>query len=207
MSEQLLIRARCRGITPVLFNRMTESELEGLRTKIKKPKAANIGNTRTPREQAEEKVYTHGGVPVLPAEMLMASLVAAGVFCRLDAKRQISTAKATILPGLMSLLDYVMPLWLPDSKTPAKWEPDVRKGTNPNGGEAVAICRPRFDAWSFEARCLIDTHEIGENTIRELWDKAGKRTGIGDHRPARKGIFGQFVVERWERLPEQAAAE
>lgn len=188
------------------MNRMDESTLEGLRTKIKKPKAANIGNTRTPREEAAPKVHLHGDAPIIPGENLMSCLIAAGVFVRLDAKRQVSTGKATLLPGLMSLLDLVLPLYEPDTKKAAKWEPDIRLGRNPNGGEAVCLCRPRFDTWSFHARIIIEENEIGENTIRDLWDKAGKRVGLGDFRPSRKGVFGRFVVEKWERMAEHEAA-
>jgi hypothetical protein len=188
------------------MNRMSESTLESLRTKIKTPKASRIGTVRTPREEAEEKVHLHGGKPSLPAENLMACLIAAGVFMRLDAKRQISTSKSTILPGLMSIQDFTLPLKLPNSSKPATWEADVRQGRNPNGGEAVAICRPRFDAWSFSCTIDIDTNEIGENAIRELWDKVGRRIGLGDFRPARKGVFGKFVVEKWERQEERMEA-
>lgn len=189
------------------MNRMSESVLEGLRTKVKAQKTKQIGNTRTPRQDAESKVYSHNGHPMIPGENLMSCLIAAGVYVRLDGKRQVSTGKATVLPGLMSMLDFVLPLYVPDTKTPASWEADVRKGTNPNGNEAVAICRPRFDAWGFSTRITVDDSAIGENTIRELWDLAGKRIGIGDFRPARKGIFGQFVVEGWDRLESAEAAE
>lgn len=202
----MIIDVACKNLSPLLMNRMGESVLEGLRTKVKAPKAAKIGTTRTPREDAESKVYTHGGMPVIPGENLMSCFIAAGVFIRLDAKRQISTAKATLLPGLMSLLTPTIPLVVPDSKSPATWEADVRQGRNPNGGEAVAICRPRFDAWAFAFRIDVDTTEIGEATIRDLIDKAGRRIGLGDFRPQRKGIFGQFVVEKWIRREEVSAA-
>jgi hypothetical protein len=208
-TPMLLVKVRCRGLTPLLLNRMSEATLEGLRTKTKPALGARQGHTLTPRQEAEPKVYTHDGKPILPAENLMACLIAAGVFCRLDKKRQISTGKATLLPGLMQLQDFMLPIVLPDSNKPAPWEPDVRKGTNPNGGEAVAICRPRFDAWAFECRFTIDTNEIGENVIRDLWDKAGKRVGLCEFRPSRKGIFGQFVIEKWTReeknVTDQAA--
>jgi len=204
----MIVNIQCRGITPLLTNRMSESVLEGLRTKTKKPKAANIGTTRTPREEASEKVYLHGGKCALPGENLMACLICAGAFIRLDGKRMVSTAKSTLLPGFMSLLTPVIMLVDPDSlRKEAAWEPDVRKGTNPNGGEAVAICRPRFDRWAFESQIEIDENEIGENAIRDLWDKAGRRIGLGDFRPQRKGIFGRFVVEVWERQAEVKAAE
>jgi hypothetical protein len=189
------------------MNRMSESTLEGLRTKVKTAKNKDVGHVRTPRQDAEGKVYTHDDKPMIPGENLMSCLIAAGVFVRLDAKRQISTGKGTLLPGLMSLLDFIVPLLDPDTGKPSKWEPDVRQGRNPNGGEAVAICRPRFDRWSFSVRIEIDPNEIGENAIRGLWDLAGKRIGLGDFRPARKGIFGQFCVEHWTRKEERVAAE
>jgi hypothetical protein len=195
----VIVHVMCRGTSPILFNRMSESTLEGLRTKVKPAKAKDVGHVRTPREDAAPKIYGTDACPILPGENLMSCLIAAGSFSRLDAKRQISTAKSTLLPGLMALLDFVLPLVDPDTKKPAKWEPDVRKGTNPNGGEAVCICRPRFDRWAFNCRVEIDDQQIGENAIRQLWDHAGKRVGLGDFRPARKGIFGQFVVEHWAR--------
>jgi hypothetical protein len=206
----MLIHVVCRGRTPLFMNRMSESTLEGLRTKTKPPKTASIGTRRTPRDEAAEKVYEHGGKPYIPGENLMSCLIGAGVFIRLDAKRQLSTARSTLLPGIFTLLTPRLDLVVPDTHKAATWEADVRKGTNPNGGEAIAICRPRFDSWAFEFDAELDEAEIGENVIRELVDKAGKRMGLGDFRPSRKGIFGQFLVEKWERRkedPSYAAAE
>lgn len=197
----------CRGVTPMFMNRMSESVLEGIRTKAKPSKTKGIGQTTTPREDAGPKVYTDSrGVPGIPSTNLMSCLIAAGVFVRLDAKRQLSTGKSTMLPGFLSVNTAF--IYLLDAKgQPAAWEADVRQGRNPNGGEAVAICRPRFDEWMFTVPIQIDTAEIGENVIRDLWDKAGRRIGLGDFRPARKGVFGQFVVDRWKANEDRVAAE
>jgi len=195
----MIVEVECRGTSPLLMNKMDESTLEGLRTKTKRPKAANVGSTTTPREDAERKVYLSEDGPYLPGQNLMACFIAAGQYIRLDGKRQISNAKSTVLPGLMTLLTSAPLLKVPDTDKAATWEADVMQGRNPNGGEAVAICRPRFDEWCVTFSVDIDEAEIGENTIRELIDKAGRRVGLGDFRPQRKGIFGQFVVERWER--------
>lgn len=203
----MIVIVNVRGTSPLLMNRLDESTLESLRTKVKAPKTAKIGTVKTPREEAEKKVYTHGGAPILPAENLMSCLIAAGSFVRLDAKRQMSTAKSTLLPGFMSLMDHTLALIDPQTDKAAKWEADVRQGRNPNGGEAVAICRPRFDSWGFSCRIDIDTSEIGENAIRNLWDIAGRRIGLGDFRPQRKGIFGQFRVDLWEAQDDRVAAE
>lgn len=196
----MIVEVELRGTSPLLMNKMDESTLEGLRTKVKKPKAANVGHTQTPREDAERKVYLSEEGPYIPGQNLMACLINAGQHIRLDGKRQVSTSKSSVLPGLMTLLTSAPLLKIPDTDKAATWEADVMQGRNPNGGEAVAICRPRFDAWALTVSIEIFEDEIGENTIRELFDKAGRRIGLGDFRPQRKGIFGQFVVERWERV-------
>jgi hypothetical protein len=198
----MIVDATCRGLSPLLMNKMDESTLENLRTKTKAPKAASIGSTLTPREDAERKVYISDEGPYVPGENLMACLIEAGKFIRLDGKRQISNSKSTVLPGLITLLTPAPLLKVPGTDKAAVWEADVRQGRNPNGGEAVAICRPRFDEWEFTVTVDIDTGEIGENTIRDLFDKAGRRVGLCDFRPQRKGIFGQFVVECWEQREE-----
>lgn len=131
----------------------------------------------------------------------MSALIAAGQAVRLEGKRQISTAKSTVLPAFLTLLDLRMPL------SHQQWEVDMRGGVNPNGTEGICIVRPRFDKWGFEANVLIENDEIDESKIRELFDKAGSRMGLGDFRPQRKGIFGKFRVVCWERVEQASAAE
>ena len=164
---------------------------------------------KEPREVAQAKAYTtHDGLPMVPGEVLMAALIAAGQYVKLDGKRQMSTAKATLLPGFLSLEDAYLPLLHPKTGKPATWEVDMRQGRNPNGGEAVCLIRPRYDEWCFEATCELDTQQLSEKVFRELFDLAGSRCGIGDFRPQRKGIFGRFKVGCWEALEErQLAAE
>lgn len=200
------ILVHCRGITPLLMNKMEDKTLHTLLGTIpKEPKTKKLGSTVTPFEIAEKKVYRRGALPVLPALNIMSCLIAAGVFVRLDAKRQVSTGKSTMLPGFLSIGESFIPLT--DAKGGvAQWEADIMQGKNPNGNEAVAICRPRFDEWRFAVPIQIDTEEIGENLIRDLWDKAGRRIGLGDFRPFRKGIFGQFVVQNWEERESLPAA-
>lgn len=207
------IKIVVKGTTPLLMNRMSEDTLQKL---LLGPTAKGSKTRQRPastRDEATGKVYTTSdGKPYLPAENLLACLIEAGKFVRLDAKRQVSTAKATLLPAFLTLNDKFLLLLNPEKPGEAPtWEVDLRQGKNPNGGEAVCICRPRFDVWGFEADVQIDTDEIPEATIRTLWDHAGKRVGLGDFRPQRRGMFGQFRVDRWEAVDgtgnTRAAAE
>jgi hypothetical protein len=192
ITDQLIrIAVTLKGFTPLLMNAVTPEELIKIRDKIKAPKGAP---RPTPAEEAEKKVYKDvKGNAYIPDKLLWACLVAAGQHVRLDGKRQMSTAKSTVLPTFLTLLDKTMALDTPG------WETDVQQGRNPNGGELVVLCRPRFDVWRFRVHITIDTNEISEDKIRELFDIAGKRCGLGDFRPNRKGIYGQFLVECWDR--------
>lgn len=196
INQLLRVEVECKGITPLLMNPMSDAQLLALWTKDKTPKDAP---RPTPHEACKLSAgqYTDDKGSYIPAHCLYACLVNAGRFVRLSGKTMISTRKDTQLPSLMGLESERLHL-----KTEFKpgWDVDIKKGTNPNGGEAVAIVRPRFDTWQFKANIWIDTHNIGEKTIRELFDKAGRTQGLLDFRPSRKGIYGQFIVENWNKL-------
>jgi hypothetical protein len=164
---------------------------------------------KEPRDVAKQKAYlTSEGAPYVGGETFMACLIAAGAFVKLDGKRQMSSAKATLLPGFLAIEDAYMLLRHPRKDEAAKWEVDMRQGRNPNGGEAVCCIRPRYDEWCFTVTAALDTDQLAEKVFRELFDLAGSRCGLGDFRPQRRGIFGRFKVACWEVLQEeQLAAE
>ncbi len=209
MQEDLVrVRVTCKGVTPLIMNKMPLATLLSLgdKTRKKSKVAAALG---TPRERAEPLIYLNrDGDPIIEAKALYSSLVAAGVYVRLDGKRQLSTKTSTTLPSFMTIEDIELPL-LDSEGEVAAWEPDIQQGRNPNGGEAVCLVRPRFDDWRFSVKILIDQSEISEDAIRRLFDLAGRRCGLYEYRPNRKGFFGQFVVECWDHVEEeeQAAAE
>jgi len=188
------IRVTLCGTSPLMMNRMTDEQLLALHTKDKK----KFTSPKEPRDVAASRLYgTHDGKPYLPTENLMACLISAGMYIKLDGKRQMSTKQSTLLPGFLTIGDPYLPLTDGSSK-PATWEVDMRQGRNPNGGEAVCIIRPRFDRWTINATFSIDADSIAENVIRELVDIAGSRVGLCDFRPQRRGIFGKFKVNHWQ---------
>lgn len=66
--------------------------------------------------------------------------------------------------------------------------------------------RPRVDAWRCSFTLDVDTSMFTVNLIRAVVDDAGKKIGLGDFRPARKGPFGRFVVVGWEAAEAEAKA-
>ena len=65
------------------------------------------------------------------ARMLMAALINAGQYIRLDGKRQVSTAKSTTLPSFLELEDQELPLLYQEQG----WSVDWAGGVNPNGSK------------------------------------------------------------------------
>ncbi len=182
------------GQTPLLINAMSEKQLLDMRNKTKKAKSAAKPSLR---EEADSKVYIlRDGKPHVPTRLLMSNFIAAGQFVRLDGKRQISTAEKTVLPGMLSIVSTECPILSADGQ-PAKWEVDIQQGRNPNGGEAVCIVRPRFDDWRLDLIIEIDQEQMPLQMAREMIDIAGRKCGLGDFRPQRKGTFGMYKVSSW----------
>lgn len=190
------VRTALRGASPLLLNAMSHEALLGLRNKTKPAKNAS---KPTPREEAESKLYrTPSGTPCVPGQNLYSSMIAAGCFVRLDGKRQVSTRNETLLPGFMMLEEMLLPLYIPGTDKPAQWEVDVAQGRNPNGGEAVCIVRPRFDAWEIRPTFQVDLNEFTMEQARRLVDISSNRIGLCDRRPQKKGTFGRYQVFQWD---------
>jgi len=200
----MLLTVHCTGVSPLLMHAMSEDTLIALWEKRKAPKGAARPSIH---DACTSCLYTdaQGGV-VMPTPNIYSALAEAGRHVRLEGKKMVSSLKATLLPSFLTLIGESVPLRSTSGGAP-QWRPDVRKGTNPNGGEAVAIVRPRFDDWSFVVSAEIDLTETAETTIRELFDKAGSRVGLGGFRPQRKGPFGRFAVTSWAIQEVALAAE
>jgi len=196
-SDLIMRHVEIVGVSPLLMNAMSIETLLGLRPSAGR-KRSRTAQSLSPREEAEGHLHKlPDGTIHMPVTNLLASLIEAGKYVRLDGKRQISTKDSTILPGLMEIVTPTLPLVTAKGE-PVRWETDVRQGRNPNGGEAVCIIRPRIDDWKFDLTIRIDTSTISELLIRNLFDIAGSRCGLCDFRPQRKGTFGRFVVNKWQ---------
>lgn len=191
----------------MLQNKMDLNTLLALRDPTLK--ASTVAARPSLDDEAKAHIHFNGdGHPCVPAYMLMSTLINAGVFIRLDKKRQLSTKDSTMLPGLLVLEGDSFPMLLPGKGDESKWgfspwRYEVRQGRNPNGSEAVCIVRPLFEKWAISFTALLDTKALPEDTFLRLFGLAGSRIGIGDFRPQRKGVFGMFAVTRWKNLGEE----
>jgi hypothetical protein len=118
-------------------------------------------------------------------------------------RTKITTQKSSLVPAAVALIELTCPLRGPDGEP--KWEVDSRSVVIPSTGGRIMCHRPRLDRWRVSFTLEVDTGMFSVPLVRQLLDDAGKRIGLGDFRPARKGPFGRFVVVKWETQEERAA--
>lgn len=188
------IAVTIEGMTPLLMNRFTEAA----EVQISGGTSVSFrGDKGTPRQQAEAKRYAdEAGRLYIPGPNIYACLIAAGTFHKAG-KSKLTTMKTSLIPAGVMVDDLVCLLTDGDGVPLATWEVDSRSVVIPSTGGRVMAHRPRLDQWATTFTLDVDTSMFSPNLVRALVDDAGKKIGLGDYRPARKGPFGRFVVKRW----------
>lgn len=195
------INVTIEGVAPLLMNRFTEAS----EVQVSGGTAVTFrGHKGTPREQAEPKRYAdEDGALYIPGTNLFACIIAAGTFHKAG-KSKITTMKTSLIPAGMLVNDLVCPIHDRDGKPVTEWEVDSRSVVIPSTGGRIMCHRPRVDEWLCTFEIEIDTGMFPPALIRSIIDDAGKKIGLGDYRPARKGPFGRFVVSKWEVVESDA---
>jgi|SRR5579859_3410642 len=179
------INIEITGTTPLLMNRFNIEE-----SKIKE-------KNLTPREAAQKVCYLdEKGYLFYPAMNIYACIIEAGKFHK-DGKVKITTARSSLIPAYVMIEGEY--LYFPDDTT---WEVDSRAVVVPSTGGRIVCHRPRLDNWSLEFVLSVDAKSFPPRLVRQIIDDAGSKVGLGDYRPARKGIYGRFVVSSWKEVLE-----
>jgi len=184
----LYIHVSIEGVTPLLMNRFTE-EAE---VKVSSGTSAiHLGNKGTPREQAAKKTYSDDkGNLYIPGPNIFACIIEAGKFHKAG-KSKVTTKKSSLIPAGMALLEIICPLETKD------FEVDSRSVVIPATGGRIMAHRPRLDKWGLSFTLEVDDSMFAPELVRQIVDDAGRKVGLGDFRPDRKGPFGKFVVTGW----------
>jgi hypothetical protein len=70
--------------------------------------------------------------------------------------------------------------------------------TNPNTHGKNALCRPMLPEWEADFTIEYDSDEVPLEVLKECLDYGGKRVGIGDWRPQKKGVHGRFILTKFK---------
>lgn len=190
------IHVTIEGTAPLLMNRFNEDAEVKVSSGIS---AVSIGTKGTPREQAAKKTYSDSdGNLYIPGPNIFSCLIQAGKF-RKNGKTKVTTTKSSLIPAGMALQEAVCPLGTKE------FEVDSRSVVIPATGGRIMAHRPRLDNWSLSFTLDVDESMFSPDFVRLLVDDAGRKIGLGDFRPDRKGPFGKFVVTAWKVEKERKA--
>jgi hypothetical protein len=188
---ELRIKIAIDGTTPLLCNRFGDEA--AMDASGETPRQSGLKDKGTPREQAQGKLYISEKTtkPMIPGPNLFRCLIDAGTFFKVG-KSKVTTIKNSMVPACLTMCEMEVAI---QHKDP--WTVDTRPVRNPSTGGRFNCHRPSFHDWRLEFEVVLDTSIIGVKLFREIVDAAGKRIGLGDFRPDRKGPFGRFVVTKW----------
>jgi hypothetical protein len=191
------VRVTISGVTPILMNRFHEAAEVAVGSGSR---PVYQGDKGSPREQAQKKAYLdEKGFLYMPGTNIFAAIINAGIFHKVG-KKQLTTQKTSLIPAGCIVEDLTCSFRTKD------WEVDSRSVVNPSTQGRMMCHRPRVDNWSLSFVLNIDTSVFDPKLIRAVVDDAGKKIGLGDFRPQRKGPFGRFVVTKWEEVKQVNAA-
>ena len=179
------------GTTPLLMNRFGE---DGEVAVGSGTRPTFQGDKGSPRDQASKKTYADAeGNLYIPGTNIFRSIIDAGIFHKVG-RKQLTTRDTSLIPAGCFVEDLVCALGTKE------WEVDSRSVVNPSTKGRIMCHRPRLDKWSMSFTLDIDTSVFDPKLIRAVLDDAGKKIGLGDFRPQRKGPFGRFVVTQWQEI-------
>jgi hypothetical protein len=191
------IQVTIAGVSPLLMNRFHERAEVALASGTT---SVFSGDRGTPREQAQLKLYADtDGMLYVPGPNIFSAIVAAGSFHKMG-RSKLTTLKSSLIPAGIAVEEIVCPLGTD------QWEVDSRSVVIPSTGGRVMCYRPRLDVWALTFTLDVDTAMFTPNLVRALVDDVGKKIGLGDYRPSRKGPFGRFVVKRWDVVADDELA-
>jgi len=195
----MLIKAKIQGVTPLICNRFHDGAAMASSGGTRSSAAA--GDRGTPQEIAEAKLYRGlDGKLMIPQPNLLRCLVDGGRFHKVG-KSQLTTQAGSQLYACVDILGAEIPLHHVEP-----WRVDTRAVVIPSTKGRILTHRPMFDDWSLEFEIDLDETMLNVKLLRDVIDDAGKRIGLGDFRPARKGPYGKFSVVQWQVMKVQLAA-
>ena len=178
------------GTTPLILNKFTDQAALAATTS---ERGAVTLAEMTPMEESDTKLYKdEDGNLMIPGPNLLACVTEGGKFFKIG-KSKVTTLKTSMVPACVMMETVTIPL-----QSKEGWTVDSRPVRIPSTGGRIIRHRPIFNDWVLAFECELDASLISPKMFREIVDAAGKRIGLGDFRPACKGMYGKFKVTKWE---------
>lgn len=178
------VNIRIKGDTPLIVNRFGDlpmaaiEEAQGPKTGVKMPLPP-----RVPMAEAEDKLYRlrHDTERFgFPAGGIKLALVNAGY--------RMADETMTVLKACVQIKAEFIEI---ESPNPWRMRKDMVKL---QGRTATLAYRPEFWTWEMNVPVSFVPWKLSLEQVVSLFEMAGDGIGIGDWRPEKDGVFGQFSV-------------
>jgi len=177
------IRVKIRGLTPLLMNRLTPEKLKRKTT----PKTREFNPVKEAEESAYIDVIDGKRQLYIPAEAVYGMIVTAASLYRSG-----RIPLSSLLAGTIRIEPPKIPLGTD------KYEVDIRAVVVQKA--RVMRARAKVYPWCAEFTIVYDREMLGRvlGDLRKVLEDGGRRVGLLDFRPQKKGWFGTFAVEEFE---------
>lgn len=146
------------------------------------------GKKYPPEKEAEIRAYRKKDKELyVPAESIYRSMLNAA-----SAFKVKNRSVAGILAGSVKIEPYELGLGTD------KYEIDIRSVNIKKCGR-IMRARPKIYPWEVEFCIIFDEDFSSEEILKKVLEDAGKRIGILDFRPQKKGPFGTFEIAGWKK--------
>ena len=170
------IQVTIKGESPLLMNRFPLEPIEAMAKK-------------KPAEQAEISAYRDEatGNLYIPGVALQRCLVAGAAYSKGKGRATLQKPVAACVLVSPEKINLGVSVYQIDSRAVVI---AATKGR-------IIRHRARLDEWSVTFAIEYDPDLITESELRRVVDDSGKRVGLLDFRPERKGMYGRFMVIAW----------
>ena len=172
------ITCKIKGISPLLMNAFPMEPLERGWEKWNKEKQAAISEYRNPDT----------GNLYIPGVAIQRCMINGGSYSKGKGRASLIKPVAACVIVSPERIDLGVKEYLIDSR------PVVVPATK---GRIIRN-RPRLDEWECTFEIEYDEELLSNEQVRQVIDDAGKRVGLLDFRPEKKGPFGRFIVVEWK---------
>lgn len=201
----------CTGLSPIMFDRMTQEQVRGLVTgdKVEYPKDEPL-ELKAFRKMYSDKYENDmpAGSLGFPNENFCAALRDTGKKVKYAHGAYdviTSGTNGTLLYCMIRLAEPFIILRDLDGNPITKKNilVDCRKGNATQGSGAVGIIRPRINEWGFAGHLFLAVageYVLPERQLEKLINMAGLRAGLCSARPGMQMPFGQFVLRHLKHI-------
>ncbi len=150
----------------------------------------------TTRERAERSAYRNDdGTLYAPSTWFFRSIIEVGGYYKQRGSRK---SLKYVIPAAVIIPADIIPLVDLEGSPVKDFEVDARPVVIPATKGRIMAYRPKIEVWRATIPMEVDTTIIDLDTAHQLLEDAGRRQGVGDFRPEKKGPFGRFKLINWD---------